>query len=51
MQPQWHKNQFSRLLLRLRFSKDLVELGVQRELLLLQEQTCSPWPRKIKTRP
>jgi len=35
MQPQWHKNQFFRILLRLRFSKDLVELGVQRELLLI----------------
>jgi FKBP-type peptidyl-prolyl cis-trans isomerase SlyD len=33
MQPQWHKNQFFRILLTLRFSKDLVELGVQRELL------------------
>jgi hypothetical protein len=41
MQPQWHKNQFFRILLTLRFSKDLVELGVQREMLYVEYQVYS----------
>jgi hypothetical protein len=41
MQPQWHKNQFFRILLKLRFSKDLVELGVQREMLYVEYQVYS----------